>query len=51
MKTDKLLLAGVLGGAVAFLLGYLVYGVLLTGFFEANLGSATGVMRGETEML
>ena len=39
-------LLATLAGAVAFLvLGFLLYGVLLAGFYEANQGSATGVVR------
>lgn len=44
-------MAGLVGAVVSFALGFLVYGMLLSGFFEANAGSATGVMRGEKEML
>lgn len=51
MNTNKILLAGVVGGVVAFLLGFLAYGVLLGDFFAKNAGSATGVMRGDDEML
>ncbi len=50
MTTNKILLAGLLGGIVAFILGFLVYGLLLTNFFAANSGSATGVMREEDMM-
>lgn len=45
MNTNKILLAGLAGGVVFFLLGFLFYGVLLMKFFEANAGSATGVMK------
>lgn len=45
MKTNKILLSGVAGGAAYFLLGFLFYGVLLMKFFEANAGSASGVMK------
>jgi len=51
MKTDKILLAGLLGSAAAFLMGFLTYGMLLKDFFEANQGTATGVMRGDADML
>lgn len=44
-------MAGLVGGAVAFLLGFLAYGVLLSDFFQANAGSAKGVARGDTEIL
>ncbi len=51
MTTNKILLAGLVGAIVAFLLGFLVFGILLNDFFLNNTGSATGVMRGDTEML
>ncbi len=38
------------GGIVYFFLGFLVYGILLQSFYEANTGSATGVMRLDDEM-
>lgn len=46
----KVLLAAVAGGVVTFLLGWLLYGIALKGFFDSNMGSATGVMRGEEDM-
>jgi len=45
MNTNKMLLSGVAGGVAFFLLGFLLYGVLLMKFFEANAGTATGVMK------
>jgi len=45
MNTNRILLAGVAGGIVFFLLGFLVYGVLLMKFFAANQGTAQGVMK------
>lgn len=51
MDANKILLAGVVGGVVAFVMGFLVYGLLLANFFEANAGTATNVMRGSDEML
>lgn len=50
MDTKKFLIGTLAGGIVYFFLGFLVYGILLQGFFEANSGSATGVMRLEDEM-
>ena len=41
----RVLIATVAGGLTFFLLGGLMYGVILAGFYEANLGSATGVLR------
>jgi len=45
MGTNKLAFATLAGALTAFILGYALYGVLLVGFFEANAGSATGVMK------
>lgn len=45
MKIDKILIAGLVGGAVALLLGFLIFGMALSGFMEQNQGSATGVMK------
>lgn len=45
MSTQRCLLGTVVGGVVLFFLGYGLYGVLLASFFEANMGSATGVNR------
>lgn len=41
----NVLIATFVGGLTYFLLGGLIYAVILSGFYEANLGSATGVMR------
>ena len=41
----KMLIATVAGGLAFFVFGYLIYEVLLGSFYEANLGSATGVVR------
>ncbi|NND02841.1 MAG: hypothetical protein HKN91_08640 [Acidimicrobiia bacterium] len=42
----KRIVLSVLTGTVAlFVLGFLLYVVLLGGFYESNLGSATGVVR------
>lgn len=38
MKLDKFLLAGVAGGVVLFLLGFLIWGVLLADFMKNNMG-------------
>ncbi len=50
MNTNKILLAGLIGGVVAFILGFLFYGLICSEFFASNMGSATGVMRGDDEM-
>ena len=49
--TNKILIAGVTGAIVALILGFLTWGMALSGFMEANSGSATGVMRSDSEML
>ncbi len=51
MDTNKILLAGLFGGMVAFFLGFLFYGLLLNDFFQSNAGSATGVRRGDDELI
>ena len=45
MNTNRMLIAGLVGGIVYFLLGFLFYGVLLAKFFAANEGTAQGVMK------
>ena len=44
MSTKSLLLATLGGAVTTFILGYLLYGMALNGFFQGNMGSATGVM-------
>lgn len=44
--STKALIAGILGGIVYFLLGWLLYGMLLESTFESMSGSAQGVSRG-----
>lgn len=41
----KMLIGTVVGGVTFFLLGGLIYAIILGDFYEANLGSATGVLR------
>ncbi|MFN0037759.1 MAG: hypothetical protein ACKVUS_22075 [Saprospiraceae bacterium] len=41
----KVLLAALAGGVASYLLGWCFYGMLLSDFFAANVGTATGVMR------
>jgi len=48
---SKTLVAGVLGGIVYFLLGWLLYGILLASTFKGLAGSAQGVDRGENVVL
>jgi hypothetical protein len=51
MNTTKILVAGLIGAAVALLLGFLCFGMLFADFFESHTGSATGIMRGDENML
>lgn len=51
MSTSKILIAGIVSGVVYFFLGWIVYGMLLSGFMEGQAGSATGVYRGDDEMI
>ncbi|MBK8489521.1 MAG: hypothetical protein IPL49_01130 [Saprospirales bacterium] len=45
MKTSKLLMAGVAGGVTYFILGFLLYGLLLMDFFTKN--ATNDVSRGD----
>lgn len=47
MSTRQFALATVAGWITLFVLGFVVYGLLLASFFAANPGSATGTERAE----
>lgn len=47
MDTKKFLTGTVVGGITYFFLGYLFYGLLFEDYFNANLGSATGVFKAD----
>lgn len=49
MSIKKITIAGIAGGVVYFLLGWLVYGMLLKDFMASNMN--TTIMRPETEMI
>lgn len=51
MDTKKFLMGTVVGGIAFFFLGYLIYGMALTDFMAAHVGSATGVQRPMEEMV
>ena len=51
MNAKTRILATAAGFVTFFLLGYLFYGFLLMDFMNSNAGSATGVMREESEMV
>ena len=50
MDAKKRIIATLAGFIVYFVLGFLLYGILLSDFMRANTGSATGVMRTDGEM-
>lgn len=51
MTAKNQILATLVGFIVLFLLGWLIYGMLLMDFYGNNSGSASGVMRAEDEMI
>ncbi len=51
MTAKTRIMATLAGFVVLFMLGWLLYGMLLMDFFVANAGSATGVNRAEDEMV
>ena len=51
MNTNKFLVGGIIGGIGYFLLGWLVWGMLLKDFMANNVGSATGVMRADDQVV
>ena len=52
MNTNKFLVGGIIAGIANFLLGWLVWGTLLMGFFKEHTSEAAkAIMRGETEMV
>ncbi|MBV6640345.1 MAG: DUF1761 domain-containing protein [Cyclobacteriaceae bacterium] len=51
MKAKNSIIATLVGTVSLFLLGWIFYGMLLMDFNMQNAGSATGVMREESEMV
>ncbi len=51
MNTNKFIVGGIIGGIAYFILGYLVWGMLLMSFMENNAGTAQGVMKEETDLV
>lgn len=45
MSSNRFVLAALAGGVVNFVVGFVLYGVLLASFFAANQGSAVGAMK------
>ena len=51
MKSNKFLLGGIVGGIAYFLLGWLVWGMLLMDFFKTHSTAPAGTMRDEKDMI
>ena len=51
MNSNKSLLAGIAGGVVLFVLGYLIYGMLLSDFMKTHSGTATGVAKNANDYM
>ncbi len=51
MNIKKMLIAGMVGGVLFFLLGWLVYGILLKDYFLKNTGAAGNLGRADILML
>lgn len=49
MNTNKIIMGGIVGGIAFFLLGWLIYGIVLMDYMSAN--SNTCAMRGEEDMV
>lgn len=48
---NKILIAGIAGGVIFFLLGWLVYGVILMDFMTANSGPAASLQKKMPDMV
>lgn len=48
MKSNKILIGGLIGGVTSFLLGWIIYGVILK---DAMASPITGLMKPETDMI
>jgi hypothetical protein len=51
MNTKKFLIGGITGGVAFFLLGWLVYGILLMDFMTSHSNSTAGVFRPMADMI
>ena len=48
MKSNKILIGGLIGGVTSFLLGWIIYGVILK---DAMVSPIAGLMKPETDMI
>lgn len=51
MPQGRFWTAALAGGVTLFIVGFLLWGIALSGFFEAHVGSATGVVKEPMDML
>lgn len=51
MDIKKWVIGGITGGVLFFLLGWLIYGMLLKSFMESHAGTAGNIMRAEPDFL
>jgi len=51
MNTNKFLIGGIIGGVANFLLGWLIYGMLLMSFMQTHSNTSSGAFRAETDMV
>ena len=51
MDIKKWVIGGITGGVLSFLLGWLIYGMLLKSFMEGHTGVAGNIMRAEPDFL
>jgi uncharacterized membrane protein len=51
MDIKKLFIGGIASGILFFLLGWLIYGILLMDFMKANPGMASGFDRAQPDMM
>jgi len=51
MSSKKFLLGGIVGGIAFFLLGYLIFGILLMDFMKTHSNATAGVFRTEGDMI
>ena len=45
MDSKRFVTGSIVGGIVLFLVGYVIFNIILRSFYDANMGSATGVAR------
>lgn len=51
MDIKKLLIGGIVGGVACFLLGWVIFGMLLMDFFKSHTGVAGDISKAEPEFL